>query len=312
MPSVVSLLLPLGGAVVIGVIAAWFRLFGQDEARVLSRFVFTVAMPITVFTFAIGAEPPTLAYAGMVAAYLAGLAVTLGLAFVLARLVYGYSVQESGSLVFPVTCGNAVFMGLPIAIGVPGWAAPFVVLMVFEGSLAYGASTALMTWPEERGAGSLLPTVGAAFRRAIGNPIVLAMISGTALMLLGVELPGALTGALDLFAPIASPVGLFVLGLYLVILPRQSGGFPAKLLVSLLPLKLVFFPALSMGLCWWWTKDATLTAVVGLFTTMPPAVSSIILASAFHLREREVATLVAVGTLAGIVTVTLFLVLALG
>ncbi|WP_370336741.1 AEC family transporter [Parvularcula marina] len=313
MPSVGSLLAPLAGATLIGVIAAWLKLFGQTEARVLSRFVFLVAMPVAVFNFVVDAPPPEPAYLGMIAGYLAGLTATVGLGFFWIRRFCGASIQETGAALFAAICGNAIFLGLPIALGVPGWGPPFLILMVFEGTMTFAIATALMTWPDkDHPDQSPVKNAVNAATRAIRNPVVVGMALGFLLMMLGIQLPEMVAAPLDLFSKIASPLGLFVLGLYLVILPREQTALPTKLLIGLLPLKLIIFPAITAGITWVLTSDIALTSAAALFTVVPPAVSSVVLASSYGFYEKQVAAIVAVGTLIGMLTVTGFLVIALG
>lgn len=312
MPSVGSLLAPLGGAILIGIIAAFLRLFGQAEARVLSRFVFLVAMPVAVFNFVIGAPPPEPAYLGMIAGYLLGLLAVTVLGFFWIRRICGASIQETGAALFAAMCGNAIFLGLPIALGVPGWGPPFLILMVFEGTLTFAIATALMTWPDrDHPDQSPLRNAAGAATRAARNPVVMGMVLGFLLMMLGVKLPGFLAAPLEMFSKIAAPLGLFVLGLYLVILPREQTALPTKLLAGLLPLKLIVFPLITGGVTYALTHDPALTGAAALFTVVPPAVSSVVLASSYSLYEKQVAAIVAVGTLIGVLTVTGFLILAL-
>lgn len=307
MPSLLTLLAPLAGAALIGAFVAARRIFGQAEARILSRFVFMVAMPIAVFNFAVHSSPPTPAYMGMVVGYLVGLFLVTGLCVLIAQKIFGFSLREAGAIVMTVNCGNAVFLGLPIALQIPDWGPPFLMLMIFEGGLAYAIAISLATSPEHETPSHFVSNIARASLRALTNPIPLALIIGTAIVILGIQLPDVIDAPLRLFSGIAAPMGLFVLGLYLVILPRESRDIPVKLVAIMLPLKLVVFPAVAAAICWVLTKDVLLTSVVGFFTILPPAVSSIVLAATYELKEREVATLTAIGSLLGLVIIALYL-----
>lgn len=310
MPSVSELLIPLLSCVAVGVAAGAMRLFGIEEARVMSRFVFLIAMPVAVLDFMRATDPPGLAYAGLIAAYVLAMAATAGLALLLSRTVLGLSTQDAGAAVFATTCGNAVFLGLPIALSVGGWAPPFLILMLCEGLLVFALGTALMTWPA-KGApaprGGVLGISLLAAGRASRNPVVIATLIGLALAVTGITLPREIGGFLDLFGGIAGPGGLFVLGLYVSILPRQRHHVGPKPLVTLLPLKLLFFPALTGALVWLFTEDPTFTSAALLFTGVPPAVSSIVQAAHYGRYEAGTAALVTSGTVIGLGTVTLLL-----
>jgi predicted permease len=307
-PTVPDIVAPLFGVIFIGVLAGSFRLFDEEDARVLSRLVFQLAMPLAVLEFMSEADPPSLAYAGLILGYLGALAIIVGLAFWIARRSARLTMRESGAAVFATTCGNAVFLGLPIALAVPGWASPFLILMIFEGIFVFGIGSALMTWPEREGAAdqtrrNLIGAAGRAFR----NPIVLATLVGMLMAVASIDIPPLLAGPVFLFGRIASPLGLFVLGLYLALLPQGQSRLPTGLLGGLLPLKLVLFPLLAGGFVYALTGDERLTTVAALFTAMPPAVASVILSATYRQLEAETAAIVAVGTMAGLATVTMFL-----
>jgi predicted permease len=315
MLSIADILIPLFACIGVGVLAGAMRLFGPAEARVLSRFVFVIAFPPAVLDFMRATEPPGPAYLGLIAGYLAAMAATAALALLICRRALGLSVQEAGAAVFACVCGNAVFLGLPIALSVEGWGPPFLILMLFEGLFVFALGTLLMTWPEAGAAPPPGGTAGFAAMagyRAARNPIFIATLTGLLLAALEVELPSAIGGFLDLFGGIAGPAGLFVLGLYLAILPREQAGLDPKALAALLPVKLLAFPVLAGGLAWAFTGDPTLTAVALLFTALPPAVASVVQSAHYGRYEAGTAALVASGTVVGLGTTTALLVLLLG
>lgn len=314
MPPLLDMLAPLFGTITIGLAAGHFRLFDLADARRFARLVFLVAMPLAVFSFTSTSPPPNPAYFGLVGSYLTALAVTSVAAFFAARRWAGASVQETGAAVFATTCGNAVFLGLPIALSVPGWGPPFLLLMLFEGLLVFAIGTALMTWPRRpvsagggRKPDRIAKAVVDALKRAATNPIAMATLAGFSVAITGLPLPRWLSLPTSYAGGIAAPLGLFVLGLYLSILPREAPVVPRRLLAALLPLKLAVFPAITGGLAWMITQDVRLTAVGVFFTAMPPAVSSVVLASAYRTFEPQVTALVAAGTLIGVVLTTALL-----
>ena len=313
-PAVGAILVPLFACVALGALAGWQRLFGLAEARVLSRFVFLIAMPIAVLDFMRAAEPPGLAYAGLIAGYLLAMLAASGAALVIARRLVGLGVRDAGAAVFASVCGNAVFLGLPIALSVSGWGPPFLILMLCEGLFVFALGTALMTWPLPGSApprGGVAGTAALAGYRAARNPIVIATLIGLGLAIVRVALPRPVAGFLDLFGGIAGPAGLFVLGLYVAILPRETKGVDARALAALLPVKLVLFPALAGGLVWLLTRDLVFASVALLFTALPPAVASVVQSAHYRAYEAGTAALVAVGTLFGLGTTTLLLVVLL-
>ena len=311
MSSVFQLLAPMGGAILLGVIAAMSRLFRQEDARVLARFVFNIAMPVGVFTVAATADAPGKSAGIAALSYLGGLIIAVLAALIHARIICRHPLHEAGAAIFAATVGNAIFLGLPIALSIPGWAPTFILLLAGEGIIAYTIAISFMKIAAESGGAQLVGTVARALGQALRSPVILAMLAGTSMLLLGIPLPQSLQGPLEFFSPIAAPMGLFVLGLYLVILPQESRNIPMRLAAGILPVKLVLFPAATMGLCWLLGGEAKLISITGLFTVVPPAVASIIVSANFRLLERQIATIVAIGTLIGLITVTTYLAIVL-
>ncbi|MGV6820106.1 MAG: AEC family transporter [Parvularcula sp.] len=310
MPSLPLLLAPLFSAISIGIVAGALRLFDEKDARTFARFVFSVAMPVAVFNFMRKSQPPDWSYAGLILGYGIALAIVSSLLFVLIRRFTDATIRQTGAVIFASICGNAVFLGLPIAIAIPGWGVPFLMLMVCEGLLTFAIGTTLMTWPEDhetQSAPKLTSVAGTSLHRVTRNPIIVGHLSGTVLAFAGVRLPDIVGNSLDLVGGIASPFGLIVLGLYLALLIGEQERLPMRELLISLPIKLVLFPILAAGLTWVMTGDSRFSAVAALFTGMPPAVASMVLAATYGQYERRVAAIVSVGTTIGLLTLVGFL-----
>ncbi len=316
MQALVSLLVPLFGAVFVGAGLRGVRLFDAEDARRMSRFVFMVAMPFAGFEFMRSSAVDGDIFLGLAAGYLVSLAVISSLVFFIARTILGLTIREAGAAIFCATCGNAIFLGIPIAAAVDGWASPFLILVLFEGSVVFAIGAALMTWPEEADGGpsslsNIIRTIRQAIVRAMKSPIVIGTLAGLAAQVFELEFPEPVGRFFAFFAATAGPVGLFVLGVNStdLLLSRKFGDLRGA--AFLLPVKLLLFPGLTAALVWWWTGDGTATAVAALFTGLPPAVASIVLASVYKQWIAGVSGVVALGTIAGLITLTVYLFMAL-
>ncbi|MEM6914699.1 MAG: AEC family transporter [Pseudomonadota bacterium] len=312
MPSLAVLLVPLFGTIAVGAAVRGFRLFDAEDARRFSRFVFMVAMPVAGFDFLRQSDPPTDILLGMGSAYLIGLIITAGSAFIISRNILGLTVREAGAAVFASTCGNAIFLGIPIALAVPQWTAPFFMLIIFEGTFVFAIGTALMTWPEGDGATERLVQSGlGAIGRAIRNPIIIGTLLGLGASVFDVPVPEPFAELFGFMSRIVGPVGLFVLGISIVdiVAKGELGGVKAPLL--LIPMKLVVFPAVTGGLVWLFTNDSGATAAAMLFTGLPSAVASIVLSNVYGQWQSGVTALVGIGSLCGLMTLLLFLLVAI-
>ena len=312
MPSLAVLLVPLFGTIAIGAFARGSRLFDSEDARRFSRFVFTIAMPIAAFDFLRQSDPPTDILLGLGTAYLVGLAITAAAAFVVSRTLLGLTIREAGAAVFASTCGNAIFLGIPIALAVPEWTAPFFMLVMFEGTFVFAIGTALMTWPEGDGAaGQLVESVLGAIGRAFKNPIIIGTLLGLFASILDLPMPEPLAQLLSFMSRVVGPVGLFVLGISIVDIIAKGEMASVKAPLLLVPMKLLLFPAVTGSLAWMLTGDPGATGAAILFTGLPSAVASIVLSNVYGQWQSGVTSLVGIGTLLGLITLVIFLVVGM-
>ncbi|MEM6745999.1 MAG: AEC family transporter [Pseudomonadota bacterium] len=312
MPSLAVLLVPLFGTIAIGALVRGLRLFDAEDARRFSRFVFMVAMPIAGFDFLRQSDPSTDVLLGLGGAYLIGLSVTVAAAFVISRSVLGLTIREAGAAVFTCTCGNAIFLGIPIALAVPEWTAPFFMLVIFEGTFVFAIGTALMTWPEGDGAaGRLAKSVLGAVGRAFLNPIIIGTLLGLAASIVDLPMPEPFAELFGFMARVVGPVGLFVLGLSIVDIIARGEIGDVRAPLALVPMKLIVFPAVTGALAWLFTGDPSATGAGILFTGLSPAVASIVLSNVYGQWQSGVTSLVGVGTLLGLITLVIFLIAGL-
>ena len=305
MASFTTTVLPLLLVVLTGFVAGAGKWLDITAARLLARFVFLFAMPVAVFNFYTKAPPPGLEVLPFMGAYGLAMILSMGISIFAAHRLLNLNIREAGAHGFVSICGNAVFLGLPVVLSVEGWGQPFLMLMIMEGIFVFGIATAVMSWPEKttgdgRAIRQFITTLGKSVLLPLRNPIVVASLLGITTALMEVSYPTPLLTYLNLFGATAGPAGLFVLGLYMAILPKEGlrPALPNLALVSLI--KLIVFPALTGALIWWVTKDWTLTGAGVLFSAMPPAVSSIVQASHYQLYERQTVLSVVVGTVLGL------------
>lgn len=313
MVSLASLLVPLFGAILVGAVSRALGLFDGEDGRRMSRFVFLVAMPLAAFNFMRLNPVAGDIFFGLAAGYGIALALASLAAFVIARGPLGLTVREAGAAVFATTCGNAIFLGIPIAAAVDGWAAPFLILVLMEGTLVFALGTALMTWPEpnstvdETGGGAIFRSVRTALLRALKNPILIATLLGLVAGNVDLAIPEPVAGFFGFMGKTAGPVGLFVLGVTAanLVLDRQITELKGAL--WLLPIKLLFFPAATAGLVWVFTHDPAATSVAALFTGLPPAVASIVLSNVYKQWVGGVSGVVTIGSLVGLASLAIYL-----
>lgn len=311
MSAVITVALPVFAVIGAGFAAGRLKLAGAEDAAALSRFVFRFAFPAALFALMssatdFGADDGRLALSyGLTAVSI------MALAYVLARRIFRLDPEDAGAHAFASVLGNAVFLGLPIALGVEGWARPFVTLMLVEGIVIIGLGAMLMA-PRGAGASGALAIVEA-LRRPLTNPLVLAALAGFAFALLKIGVPAPVRAVLDLIARAAGPVGLFSLGLFFATRARldlrKSGGKTA----AIVAVKMMVLPAACFGaLLLSGVGDPAYRGALALFTSVPTAVGAYVIVSQYGRYVDETVSAIAATTLLSLATISAVLAIFAG
>ncbi len=113
------------------------------------------------------------------------------------------------------------------------------------------------------------------WKGVVKNPLIIASASGLALNTFGLKLPDPLLNTAEFLGRSALPFGLLAVGAGL----KFGSFFDNKLAILLSSVgKLVITPAVTYGLCIWLNVETDIAKVVIIFSAMPTAISSYILA----------------------------------
>ncbi len=150
------------------------------------------------------------------------------------------------------------------------------------------------------------PHLAGVARQVAGNPLILACLLGGLLNLSGLGLPAVLGDMLRILGRAALPIGLLAVGAGLDLAAARD----AKQLAAVSSvLKLAVLPAVTYGLALWFGADPLSLAVGVLFTALPVATSSFILARQLGGDAALMANLCAVQTLLAMASLPLVLAL---
>ncbi len=113
------------------------------------------------------------------------------------------------------------------------------------------------------------------WKGVVKNPLIIASASGLVLNAFGLKLPDPLLNTAEFLGRSALPFGLLAVGAGL----KFGSFFDNKLAILLSSMgKLVITPAVTYGLCIMLNVEADIAKVVIIFSAMPTAISSYILA----------------------------------
>lgn len=139
------------------------------------------------------------------------------------------------------------------------------------------------------------------------NPLIIACILGLSLKVLDIKLANPLINTADFLGRSALPFALLAVGAGL----KFGSIFEKKLAISLSSFaKLVLTPLLSWGLCVIFDASPDLTKVAIIFSAVPTAVSSYILAKQMGGDADAMAQIITIQTLLAAITIPIFLLIA--
>lgn len=213
MRAILDIVLPVFGVMVIGYGAARLGYFGQHACRVLTKFVFNFAIPAMLFrSLAATALPPTLPWGTLLSYYLSAFA-CMAVGMAAGRLIQGRPLDGQTVVGLNAGFGNAVLIGLPLALAALGDAAalPLFLIIAFHSTILISLGTLLIEISHGSRAGLRKLPLNVAKAMAT-NPIVVSLIAGLAMAASGLPLPKAADDVARLLGGAAAPCALFVMG----------------------------------------------------------------------------------------------------
>jgi malonate transporter and related proteins len=139
----------------------------------------------------------------------------------------------------------------------------------------------------------------------IRNPLIIACAAGMGINFAGIALPSVLMEALNVFSRAALPLGLLTVGAALALDTLKSAVKPLLLASSI---KFLILPALAMGLCHWLEIEPVVRNAILIFTALPTAPASYVLARQLGGDYHLMASIITVQTLLAVVLMPLILI----
>ncbi len=298
MSAVLTVALPVFAIIAVGFAAARLSALAAEDAAALNRFVFRIAMPAALFGLAARTQPPGVADAGIAGAYAIGALAAILIGYFLSKSVFSLSAPEAGAHAFASTLGNAVFLGLPIAMNVDCWARPFIILMLIEGTVVIAIGAALIGRKNDE---SLITL----FTGPLKNPLVIGMAAGFIYAALGLPLTGPFETFFDYLGRAAGPTALVSLGLFLATHRFPSVRLVAGRVATIGAIKMGLLPAMAIGLAVvFGVSDTHYLGALALFTMVPTGAIAFVMASQHNVYATEAAAAVLTTTLFSVLTIS--------
>ncbi len=305
MQQVLSLALPFFGLIFIGWAMAKWRKLPAEGLAWLNFFIVYVSLPALFFQLLSKTPIEQLTNWAFVAtttfstSAVFALALVLGLAFNRGDLRAAAIVAVAGAY------SNIGYMGpgLTLAALGPEATVPTALVFCFDNALLFTLVPFLMSLAGEKK--SAWATVGVILERIFLHPFILATIVGVAAAALQLRPPVIVDKMLTSLMQAAAPCALFAMGVTVGLRPVEKIGLEIPVVLFI---KLIVHPVLVFALLWWiggFDRVWLMTAL--LMACLPPALNVYVLAQQYHSHVAQASTIVLVGTLVSVATVTGFL-----
>lgn len=301
MSSVITIVIPVFAMIAIGWAAGRYGYFAPDAVRILNEYTFWLAVPaylIRTMTRIELTEVPV----DLWLAFFGAVAVNWVVATILVARLLRRPAVDAPSIAMSSCFGNVVMLGIPISIAAFGDAAggPSALLVSLHTPLLFFVGTlhqALVSDASRRSFAGVARDLAA---ELIRNPIIMAILAGTAWRLTDLGLHPAMDKMLLLLGQSSVATALVGLGLSLVNFAIK-GQVPT--LAMILVLKLVAMPALAWILAMHVFDLAPVAAaVVILFAAMPTGANAYVFAGREGHGSNSASGAVALGTALAIIT----------
>ena len=289
----VALTAPLFALVALGYApSAWGR-WPQAGADALTRFVFSVAVPVLLFQLMSGFSrlPPVDPW--VLVAYFGGCILVFVVARIVALTLFRLDGAAQSIFALGAIFSNNVLLGIPLAKLTLGEAAipAFSLVLVFNALLLWTLCTVSVEWA--RHGEFSLAGIGQTLREVITNPIVAGILAGTAWSYTDWTLPAVIGQTMTLISQAAVPLSLIALGMGLAEYGVR-GGWRESLAIT--GLKLVLQPLTVFALARLLDLPPRETQAIVLMAALPVGANVYLMSRQFDTLGGPVATSLVLST----------------
>ncbi|WP_085317735.1 AEC family transporter [Derxia lacustris] len=293
---------PLFALVLLGWCLARWSGWGDDMARTLLRFVFSIGLPALLFRLMAGLSKLPPVDGRLLAAYFGSVFVVFALARLAAWKGFGLDGEAQSVFALGGVFPNNVMLGIPLARVLLGDAAlPGVALvLVFNSLTLWTLVTVSVEWSRH---GAVSPAGFAkVVKSVLTNPLVAAILLGSLFGTTRLDLPRPLDATLAMIGEAAAPLSLIALGMGIVEYGlREALGQS----LAIAGFKLLAQPLVALGIALATGLGEMETAVAVLMTSLATGSNVYLMAQQFGRMQGAVAGAIVLGTALGAITTPL-------
>ena len=297
----IGIVFPLIAIMLAGYLAGRFQLFDENASKVLSRFVFLVAMPaflfislarVSVYAFF---SWPFLAVLG------GGMLLVFAVSFLVARYAFPNSMAVHSLHALTAMFSSTAYIGLPLILLVFGeeGLVPGVVGAVITGAIFMPLSILMVEIDRGR---TKQKIAIASLLAVLRNPLLLATMAGLLTSALSVDVPDSVADICGLLGDAFIPCALFSAGLFI---SGCSVKGDVKEISWLVLVKLLLHPLVTWWLAYYvFELESMLLAIAVLQAGLPTGVPVFVLAQHYKTFETRSSAVIAVSTMLSILTLS--------
>lgn len=303
MADVAGLALPFFGLIFLGFACGRLIKAPVGGLEWFNVYIVYVAVPALYFVLISRTPFEELANVGFIAVTTASTFLAFALSFGVGMIAARGKIPEATIQAMGGSYSNVGYMGpgLTLAALGPTASAPTALIFVFDCMLFFTLVPFLMSVAASKRE-SLWATAALVVRRVALHPFNLATLAGGIAAYLHYVPPKPIDEIVRLLSGSAAPCALFVLGVTVALRPlkRVPGELPALLAIKLLVHPLIVFTLLTLvgGFDRIWVSTAVLMA------SLPPALNIFVMASQYQTYVERASSVILVGTVLSVLTVT--------
>lgn len=306
MLEILGIVAPVFLVITLGYAAARFDAVSDSDVDTMLRFTTRFAVTALLFRASATLDLKQALDPAMLAAYYLPAFAVFAIGILAARTGFGQRPGEAVASGFTALFANSLFLGLPIIERAYGAEALPVALAIIAIHAPVMYLVGIVTMESAaRDGGGMLAGLRKVARSLSRNPMVVSVAAGLAWNLAGLPLPAAAEEAMRLLAGAALPLGMFGIGATLTRY-RFGGDLVQTGFYSML--SLLLRPLMVAALAFWvFDLDPMVAKVTIIMGAMPGGINIYLFATMYKRSEALAANVVLVGTVAAIVTSTVWL-----
>lgn len=295
---------PLYGLVGAGYLVACVPWWRQQWSQRISTLVFAIALPAMLFQMMSHQAELPAAHGGVLIAYFSSCLIV----FLIGRAVAAWLFRLDGTSQSVFGLGgvfsNIVLTGLPIAkIALGASAVPVVALLLVFNALTLWTLVSVSVEWSRHGSFSLMGFAKTAWS-VLRNPIVLSIVTGSAVGRLGLRLPAIVDSTLLAVGNVAAPAALLAMGMGLAAFPIKQQWAPS---LTICALKLLLQPLLVWALAIALALPAVELQAVVLAASMAVGVNVYLMSVQFQAIQGTIASSIVLSNVFAALTTPLLL-----